>query len=166
MRQSPAVEVSGRCAGDSPFFEPLVETTHRNFVMNSVSADKAYSSEKNMSLVLVKAARPYIAFRSNATDKNRRSGSVWKEMFHFYEYNKKSFMEHYHKRSNVESTFSMMKAKFGQRLRSKNERAQINEIFCKVLCHNICVVIQSIYELGIDPAFWSDDFDRQGTLPF
>jgi hypothetical protein len=25
---------------------------------------------------------------------------------------------------------------------------------CKVLCHNICVVIQSMYELGIEPAFW------------
>lgn len=160
-----AVEVSGRFSGDSPFFEPLVETTYDNFVMNSVSADKAYSSAKNLRLVLVKGAQPYIAFRENTTAKGKKSDSVWKEMFHFYEYNKKWFMEHYHKRSNVEATFSMIKAKFGERIRSKNERAQINEILCKVLCHNICVVIQSMFELGIDPVFWSDD-DGQRMLPF
>jgi hypothetical protein len=31
--------------------------------------------------------------------------------------------------------------------------------YCKVLCHNICVVIQSMYELGIEPSFWTG----QGT---
>jgi hypothetical protein len=31
--------------------------------------------------------------------------------------------------------------------------AQINEALCKVLCHNLCVVIQSQHELGIDADF-------------
>ena len=62
-------------------------------------------------------------------------------------------MEHYHKRSNVESTFSMIKAKFGHNLRSKSRTAQINEVLCKVLCHNICCVIQSMHELGIEADF-------------
>ena len=39
---------------------------------------------------------------------------------------------------------------------SKKEVAQINEVLCKVLCHNIYVVIQSMYELGIEPVFWGD----------
>ena len=26
----------------------------------------------------------------------------------------------------------------------------------KVLCHNICVVIASMYELGIEPTFWTE----------
>ena len=42
------------------------------------------------------------------------------------------------------------------RFRSKKEVAQVNEVLCMVLCHNICVVIQSMYELGIEPVFWSD----------
>jgi len=29
---------------------------------------------------------------------------------------------------------------------SKKELAQVNEVLYKVLCHNICVVIQSMYE--------------------
>ena len=45
----------------------------------------------------------------------------------------------------------MITAKFGERLRCKTETAQVNEALCKVLCHNLCVVIQSIYELGVEP---------------
>jgi hypothetical protein len=63
------------------------------------------------------------------------------------------FLQHYHKRSNVETTFHMIKSKFGQRLRSKSLTAQINEALCKVLCHNLCVVIQSVHELGIETTF-------------
>jgi transposase len=62
-------------------------------------------------------------------------------------------MRSYHKRSNVESTFSMIKAKFGERLRSKTETAQTNEVLCKILAHNLCCVVQSIYELGINVDF-------------
>ena len=50
----------------------------------------------------------------------------------------------------------MIKAKFGERLRSETETAQINEALCKVLCRNLCVVIQSMYELAIAPEFTSE----------
>lgn len=49
----------------------------------------------------------------------------------------------------------MVKQKFGGSVKSKNETAQINELYCKFLCHNICVLISSVYELGIAPEFWS-----------
>ncbi len=151
-----AVEVSHAHAGDSPFFGPLVETTSENFPIQSVVADKGYSAEKNLKLVLLKGGYPYIAFRNNATAKDKRSGSVWKRLYLQYQYNQEWFMQHYHRRSNVESTFSMIKAKFGERVRSKTRTAQFNEVLCKVLCHNICCVIQSIYELGVEPTFWDE----------
>jgi hypothetical protein len=47
----------------------------------------------------------------------------------------------------------MIKGKFGSALRSKSDAGQINEALCKVLCHNICVLVQAIHELGIDPNF-------------
>ena len=31
-----------------------------------------------------------------------------------------------------------------------------NEVLFKVLCHNTCVINQSIHELGIDPTFLSN----------
>jgi transposase len=148
-----SVEISDAHAGDSPYFKPLVETTSRNFVMQEVSADKAYSSSKNLQLVLVKQAMPYIDFKSNANAKGKQQSAVWKRMYHYYQYNQESFMRSYHKRSNVETTFSMIKRKFGERLRSKHKTAQVNEVLCKILCHNLCCLIQSIYELGIDVDF-------------
>jgi hypothetical protein len=50
----------------------------------------------------------------------------------------------------------MIKAKFGERVRSKSATGQINEVLCKVLSHNLCCVIQSVYELGIEPTFWAE----------
>lgn len=52
----------------------------------------------------------------------------------------------------VETTFAMIKGKFGSHLRSKGDTAQINEALCKIPCHNICVLIHSMHEFGIDPA--------------
>ena len=64
---------------------------------------------------------------------------------------------YYHKRSNVESTFSMIKRKFEPNLRSKTKTAQVNEALCKILCHNLCVIVHSMYELGIEPEFWQEN---------
>jgi transposase len=75
-------------------------------------------------------------------------------MYHFYSLHRAEFLQHYHKRSNIETTFHMIKSKFGQRLRSRTLTAQVNEALCKVLCHNLCVVIQAVHELGIETNFW------------
>jgi len=147
-----AIEITDAHGGDSLQFKPLVDQTADNFVMNTVVADKAYSSNDNLALVVSKAASPYIPFKTN-TATGRRVSSFWRRMYHLFLYNQESFMRHYHKRSNVETTFSMIKAKFGERLKSNTETAQVNEVLCKVLCHNLCCVIQSMYELGIEPAF-------------
>jgi transposase len=151
-----SVEVSGAHANDTTFLKPLLETTTSNgFQVKELSADKGYDSFKNRCLVLVKGGIPYIPFREGEKNKPNPSGKgeLWKRMYHFYKFQEPEFKQHYHKRSNVETVFSMIKAKFGERLRSKTETAQINEVLCKVLCHNLCCVIQSMYELGIDVDF-------------
>jgi transposase len=148
-----SVEVSEGTANDSPFFRPLVNQTACNFEMKTVVADTAYSSGKNLQLVVSKSATPYIPFKANATGNDPRQSALWKRMFHYIMLNQEEFMARYHRRSNVETTFSMIKAKFGERLRSKTRTAQIKEALAKVLCHNICVVIQSMYELGIEADF-------------
>ncbi len=147
-----SVEVTHAHGGDSPQFEPLVEQTSQNFTMDTVCADKAYSSNKNLKLVLVKGAQPYIPFRSTARDGIQQS-DMWRRLYRFYMYKQEQFAMHYHKRSNVETVFSMIKRKFGERLRCKTATAQTNEVLCKVLAHNICVIIQSMYELDVDPTF-------------
>ena len=153
-----AVEITNRYAGDSPQFEGLVKTTGQNFTMAEVSADKAYLSSDNLQTVVDHNAMPYIPFKSNsvASSSTNPKNALWKRMFHFYSYNQTRFMQSYHKRSNVETTFHMIKSKFGDSLRSKTETAQINEALCKVLCHNLCCLIQSMFELEIKPEFWAE----------
>jgi len=151
-----AVEITDRYAHDSRFFKPLVDATAGNFQVSEVSADKAYLSSGNLQAVVDKAAMPYIPFKSNTIANAKRHTALWNRVYHFYSYNQERFMSHYHKRSNVESTFSMIKAKFGDALRSRTERAQINEALCKVLCHNICCLIQSMFELGLKPKFYAE----------
>jgi len=48
---------------------------------------------------------------------------------------------------------SWIKSKFSGAIKSKNKTAQINELLLKILCHNICVVIQEVNELGIKSEF-------------
>lgn len=151
-----SVEVSEAYANDGPFFQPLVaQTAQSSFTMAEVSADKAYLSADNLKAAVRHGARPFIPFKSNSLpDQN---GELWEKLYHYYNLRRDEFLTHYHKRSNSESTFSMIKAKFGERLRCKDETAQMNEALCKVLAHNLCCVIQSMYELGIDPTFRTEN---------
>lgn len=41
----------------------------------------------------------------------------------------------------------MVKAKFGARVRFKTTAAQLNEVLYKLLCHNLCCLVESRYEL-------------------
>jgi hypothetical protein len=63
-------------------------------------------------------------------------------------------LQHYHKRSNVESTFSAVKRLFGEMVRSKTDTAQKNEALCKFVAYNITCLIHAAYELGITPPGW------------
>lgn len=141
---------------DAPRFGRLVEVAAHNFQMKEVYADKGYSSAENIRYTILAKATPFIPFKSNNRLDADYKSTVWKQMLHMYLYRRAEFLAHYNKRNNVETTFRMIKANFGARLFSISRQAQFNEALCKVLCHNICVLIQSIYELGIDPAFCSE----------
>jgi transposase len=76
-------------------------------------------------------------------------------MYHLFMYRRKEYMQHYHKRSNIETAYSMINGKFGSALRSKSDTGQINEALYKVFAHNVCVLVQAIHELGLDPVFFA-----------
>jgi transposase len=148
-----AVEIHDQHASDVKLLPALVNTTAQNFQITEVSADKAYGSRKNTDAIANVGAMPFIAFKSDAIGSG---DGTWSKMFHYFQFRRTEFMAHYHKRSNVESTFSMMKRKFGDSLRSKTDVAMVNETLCKVLCHNLVVLIHETHELGIDPIFWQN----------
>ncbi len=152
-----SAEVSETMGHDSPQFAPLVQATARNFQVNEVSADKAYLSKKNLHLVDDLGGTAYIPFKANskAITHHKRDG-LWERAIHFFNLNRAAFLARYHLRSNVETTFHMVKAKFGGAVRAKTPTAQVNEVLMKLLCHNIVVLIHEMHELDIDPTFGAE----------
>jgi transposase len=141
-----AVEIRDKDASDTKQLPDLVNTTARNFRLREVSGDKGYGALSNYAAIAAHGATPFIAFKSIHTGKG---GGLWRKMFHLFQFQRDEFLAHYHKRSNVETTFSMIKAKFRDHVRSKSGDAMVNEVLCKIICHNICCLIQESYELGI-----------------
>lgn len=148
-----AIEIGKQFSADAPFMPSMVQTTANNFKIAEVSADKAYANLKCAEAVEKAGGVPFIALKSHATG---AVGGAYQQMFHYFKFKRDEFLQHYHKRSNSESTFSMIKRKFGDFLRSKTDTAMVNESLCKVLCHNIVVLIHEMHELGIDPVFWNN----------
>jgi len=151
------IEVTDENGSDSPQFAQLIQTTANNgFSLSEVSADKAYNSIANYNAVREVGGQAFIPFKSNTTATVGRSGNrgkFWRKMFHYFKLNQEEFAEHYHKRSNVETTFHMIKTKFGDKLKSKNRIAQENELLCKILAHNIVVLIHEMQELEVNFLF-------------
>ncbi|MDB5069593.1 MAG: Transposase, Is5 family group [Candidatus Eremiobacteraeota bacterium] len=146
----------GPDSADTLHLPALLDTTvRRGFGVEMLSADKAYMSKRNLAAIDDARAFPLIPFKSNVVPPNSKGdGSLWQRMYFCYMYRREEFLAHYHKRSNVETTFSMIKAKFGTRIRSKSPAAQVNELLAKILCHNLCCLVQSFYELGVEAEFW------------
>ena len=154
-----AVEIRDKLAQDSPLMPALISTTARNFDMREVSGDKAYASYSNYDAIEATGAVPFIPFKDKIHT-GKRPG-LWAKMFHYFNFRRDEFLGHYHKRSNAESTFSMIKAKFRDHVRSKSDVAMVNEVLCKILCHNLCCLIQEAFELGIAATFWAESSPAQ-----
>lgn len=133
---------------DSPMLPEMIDETAENFKMEEVSADKAYLSDNNLQKIWEKGAMPFIPFKENSI--RRRGSQIWKEMYDLFEKNKELFMKKYHLRSNAESGFFMIKSRFGDLTYMKDETGAKNDVLVKVLSHNICVLIQEIFLLGIE----------------
>jgi transposase len=152
-----AVEIRDRNANDSPIMPALLEETAKRFQISEVSADKAYASENNFQAIARHGATPYIPFKSWTTG---AVGGLFQKAFHYFNLHRDTFLAHYHKRSNVESAIMAIKTKFGDSVRSKTDRAMQNEVLCKIVCHNICVLVSAMEELGIPV-----DFATSPTVP-
>jgi transposase len=147
-----SIAITDGNSNDSPQFGPLIKRTAQGFTINEISADMAYSSRLNLQTVANTGGKAYIPFKKNATG-NCRGSRLWNKMYHYFQLNKDEFMEHYHKRSNIEATNAAIKRKFGETLKSKNPTAQVNELLAKIVAYNLTVVIHEMYENGIEPKF-------------
>ena len=99
-------------SADTKQLPHLLGRTAETFTIDEVSADKAYSSKRNLREIEAVGATPYIPFKSYSKGSQGkgqyRFDSLWAKMWHFYNYNREEFNAHYHKRSNVETTMAMI----------------------------------------------------------
>ena len=164
-----AADATPSPSADSPYMPDFVRVTAQHFRINKVSADMAYSSRKNLHAVEAVGGTAYIPFKTGSVavqkgaGRNRRD-PLWEQMYHLFTLNETEFNRHYHKRSNVETVFHMLKAKFGDKVRAKTDTSMVNEALVKVLCHNVCVLIRAMYTLGITPVFDQGTFSPETAL--
>jgi hypothetical protein len=164
-----AVRILDKDANDCPQFIPLLKKTREGFEVSEVSADKAYASYDNFEEIAECGAQGYIAFKSNHTG---GVGGHFERAFHLFMAHRDEYLSHYHLRSNVESTFSAVKRKFGHAVMSRTDTGMVNECLVKFLLQNLCVLVQIQEKLGLAPVFWKDepveeaDGDERALLVF
>ncbi len=151
-----SVQITPSNEHDGDRLPSLMANTAERFQIAEVSADKAYLSRRNAAAIEAIGATPYIPFMKNSkapVPTLDGMQTAWDRMWHAFSLNRDAFDTSYHKRSNVETAFSMVKSKFGDSVLSKSDTGQQNEVLCKLLAHNIVVVGHEALALGITPAF-------------
>jgi transposase len=143
-----AATIGDKHSGDSTQLPALVKAAGERFTIREVSADKAYCGRPCFDAVEAAGGQFYPAFRNNATG---GVGGAYGKAFHLFAMNREEYGRHYHKRSNVEATFSGIKRLLGESLRSKTDRAMRNECLAKLVAWNITCLIHAMYELGVAP---------------
>ncbi len=151
-----SVEMTGGYVNDQTKFIPLAEDTSRNFKIREFSGDKGYLSGKHFQFIQELGGQAFIPFKKNTTASSHSKSSersYFKAAFRFFKEHQEEYLSKYHKRSNIESTFSMIKRRFGNNVKCKKEVSQDNEVYAKVLAHNLCVLVQELFLSQIDINF-------------
>ena len=110
-------------------FLPVVKKSAKLGEVEFVTADKGYDFNDNHKYVLQELkTNSYIKVREKMMGK--RSAIRRRALREFDE-------EIYHQRSKIETIFSMIKRKYGDALRGKSTKTQIQEGYHKLLTHNL-----------------------------
>ncbi len=143
-----AAEVSEPNESESPPLQHLARTTLANFDVQELYADMGYLGDPNFKAAEDVGVQLFIPFKVNT--KPVDGDDAWSKAYKFFVYKNDEFRAHYHQRSQVETVFHMDKSKTGPAVKAKNQTAQFNEVLCKILNHNIMVLIHEAYELGTE----------------
>lgn len=149
-----AIDVCNKKGGDNVIFRSHVERVQKQFNVYEWSGDSAYLSRENCNSVQNIGAEPWFRLKSNTTAKAKGS-SAWKQMVNTTKEHPEIANPKYHKRSNVESTNSAKKRKFGSSVRCKFPTAQRNEEMLSWIGYNFSIIPRAKYEFGINSSFGS-----------
>ncbi len=149
-----SIELTPSNVSDIRMVDKVVDYKLRYFNMKEFVADKAYLSKDILEFIDVLNLTPFIPFKRKTTCK-AGDPSMWRKMYKYFINDFNHYMSRYHQRSNVETSFHMLKQCFGSYLMTKNLDANCNEVKIKALCHNLSCLIQEVFESSIEIDFES-----------
>ncbi len=147
-----AAKITKGVMHESPHFKSLLHETAALFNITEVSADAGYLSKDNVKEIVKVGAAPFIWGKNNVAIP-RYAHSPWGGMLRMWKRHKLYFGQHYHRRSNVESTFAALKRKYGDFCRSKLLSSQENEILAKIVCYNSAVLGEALLSYDLKKGF-------------
>jgi len=122
---------------DCPFFKVLLEPFK---TLGIVFADMGYLSRANFQLCMDKKGCAFIPFKKNSIGGSRGS-SAWKFAFNLWKKCKWIYESIYHQRSKIESVFSVIKKRFGDKVNCKSALMRRKEIALRLIAYNLRILI-------------------------
>ena len=111
---------------------PLINMLSKYYKPDKLYADRGYDSNEIFKLVFEKLkAYPMILQRNLKIPKHRRSGTYRKITYDEFDYGE------YLQRNKIETCNSMIKKRFGSKVKSKRTKCQRVEIFLRIVAYNI-----------------------------
>ena len=149
-----SAKITNGYAHESPHFKSLLDDTAKIFSVKEISADSGYLSYDNVKAVSDMRIAPYIKGKKGVSIPGIRGVmSPWGAMLRLWKHHQMFFAEHFHKRSNVESTFGSLKRKYGDFCRCKKPESQECEILSKIVCFNAGVLSEALLSFDLKPEF-------------
>ena len=141
---------TGEDSHDTNYFVPLLDRPAKYYSVEHILADKAYLSRVNAESAVMVGAVPVIPTKINTVITDPED-TAWGRLV---ARNKdQSACSPYFMRNNVETVYSTTERLFQKHIRTAHPVAQVNEALCKLLCHNIMVLIHERYKNGIEPDY-------------
>ena len=150
-----AIDIRTKKGEDNIIFRSHVKKVGERFDVDEWSGDKMYLSRANCDAVVEIGANPWFKIKSNTTSRAKGS-SGWKKMVRSFKEEPEVANPKYHKRSNVESTNSSKKRKFGSSVSSRLPVSQVNEEYLSWIGYNFSMVPRAIYEFKVKPEFMAN----------
>lgn len=122
---------------DCPFFRILLKPFK---ILGMVFADRGYLSRKNFQLCMDKKGCAFIPFKKNSTGKCK-GNPAWKFAFNLWKKCKWIYKNIYHQRSKVESVFSVIKKRFGDKVSCRSAVMRRKEIALRLIAYNLKILV-------------------------
>jgi hypothetical protein len=135
---------------DSPFFKILLAPFR---LLGIIIADLGYSSRENHQFIFDRDGAGFIPFKSNATAKSK-GNPAWKFAFHLWSVCKTIYQSIYHQRSKIESVFSALKKRYGDKLNAKSALMRRKEMTLRFVAYNLRIIVYYQYAVGNNLNLW------------